>query len=80
MRQKPYITKADLIAEERPPIHATAVYDSNQAAAHIGISPGTVERAAKAGELRRLKIGDCLRFTGEQLLDWLKSCEKGSDQ
>lgn len=75
MRAKPYITKADLVAEERPPIHATAVYDSNQAAAMIGLSPITVERAARAGELTRIKIGDCLRFTGQHLLDWLKSKE-----
>ena len=75
MRSKPYFTKSDLIAEERPPIHATAVYDTNQAAAIIGIAPITLRRAMDTGEIRHLEIGRRVLFTGAHLLDWLAARE-----
>ena len=43
-----------------------------QVAERYGISTKTIDRAAVAGDLRRVRIGSAVRFRADDLADWIE--------
>ena len=45
------------------------------AAARIGVSLTTLQRHRRAGAIECTKIGRCVKYTEQQILDYLESCK-----
>jgi hypothetical protein len=71
MQPKRHKTKADLIALEQPPIHQTAVYTIEQAAAHTSFCPDVISQAIESGDLAYSGTGRRKIILGQWLLDWI---------
>ena len=52
---------------------------SNEAAEQLAISPATLQRLTKSGELPCVRIGSSVRYSSETLLDWIRQKELSSD-
>ncbi|MEM9944107.1 MAG: helix-turn-helix domain-containing protein [Planctomycetota bacterium] len=50
----------------------------NQVATRIQVSPSMVYSLVNSGRLECYRIGRCIRFTEDQLADYLASCESKS--
>ena len=53
-------------------LEPASVYTRKEAAQGVRVSESTLVRAYQAGHLQAHAVGNRIRHTGEQLLDWLK--------
>lgn len=68
-------SKTELIAVEQPPIHPTAVYSVQNAAAHTNFCTKTILAAVKAGQIKACRKGRSVVILGKNLLAWLQNDE-----
>ena len=65
--------------DKREPAGIKAAYSVSEAAALLGLHPGTVTRYIKSGELRSARLGHrTVRVTHEALMDFLRLKEEES--
>lgn len=57
---------------QKEPIVKNAVYDPREAARILGLSPVTMERKIRRGEIKAARIGKQYRLLGRDLLDLLQ--------
>ena len=55
----------------------TPLQDLKSAAAMLGISPCTLRRAVRAGKVPHRRLGGMIRFTEDDLAEYVESCRIG---
>lgn len=75
-REKQSKSKSDLVAVERPPIHPTAVYDVESAAAHTTFCIKTIREALNKNEIAYSQKGTRQVILGQNLLEWILRDER----
>ncbi len=53
-----------------------SLFSEKQAAAHLGVARITLLRAREAGRIRFFRIGTRVLYCDEQLIEFLRSCER----
>jgi excisionase family DNA binding protein len=67
-----YNTLTTMKTLPKEPIAENAVYDPREAARLLGLSPVTVERKIRGGEIKAARIGKQYRLLGRDLLELLR--------